>query len=216
MGMWRHLCWSLSLVILLSSLSPAQVGEDPEKLDSEMVNPWLRPAPPDGSPYIYARWTPSVIYADGKTSIKLEDNGDGTYKATIIPDQLSNHPFTKLTLYMMGLVPPDEVPPAMFLTEPDYPNYDRIPASKFDSYTIDEIIAANGGERQPAYPKAQKRFKMGFIVVTDHKPTPAECDFFAAVAKYFASKDEGTAYLTPFYTATEGRAKMVVKLPKVK
>ena len=148
--------------------------------------------------------------------LQLEDNGDGTYKATVIPDQPSNRKFSKLTLYLMGLAAPDEVPPAMFLTDPDYPNYNRIPASKFDTYTIDDIIASNNGERQPAYPKAQKRFKMGLIVVTDRKPTQAEYDFYAAIAKYFSSKDEGTAYLTPFYTTVEGRAKMVIKLPKVK
>jgi hypothetical protein len=116
----------------------------------------------------------------------------------------------------MGLIPPSEVPPVMFLREPNYPDYDRIPAGKFDTYTIGEIMAANGGERQPAYPKTQKKFRMALIIVTDHKPTKAEGDYFSAVAKYFASKDEGRAYLTPFYTATGGRAKIRTRLPKAK
>lgn len=164
----------------------------------------------------YSPYSNQVGQMAAHPQLKIEDNGDGTYKATITPDQPTNHPFTPLTLYQMGLIPPSEVPPAMFLKNPNYKNYNRIPAGQFDVYTIEEIMAANGGERQPAFPKTQKRFKTAFIVVTDHKPTKAEADFFSAVVKYFTSKDEGVAYLTPFYQTTGGRAKMKAKLPKVK
>jgi hypothetical protein len=152
--------------------------------------------------------------------LKVEDNGDGTYKVTKhdtgASKPISDQHYAPLTLYQMGLVPPSDVPPIMFLTDPDYPNYNKIPASKFDKYTIQSILAANGGERQPAYPKTQKRFRMGFIIVTDRKPTQAEYDFFSAIARYFASKEEGDNYLVPFYTAAEGKGKLVTKLPKAK
>lgn len=150
----------------------------------------------------------------------VEDNGDGTYKVTKfdtgVGKELSDQLYTPLTLYQMGLIPPEEVPPFMILRDQNVSNWNKIPAGKFDTYTIESIMTANGGKRQPAYPKTQKRFKMGFIVVTDHKPTQAECDFYSAIARYFASKGQGAHYLLPFYTATGGRAKLVTKLPKAK
>ena len=152
--------------------------------------------------------------------LELSDNGDGTYnvkKYSYGGDYgMTDRCYSKLTLYLMGLVPPDDVPPVMILTDPDYPNYSKIPASKFDSFTIEEITVANGGERSPAYPNTQKKFRMGLIVVTDHKPRAAEVDYFASLIKYFASKDEGKAYLQPFNTATGGRATLKTKMPKAR
>jgi hypothetical protein len=152
--------------------------------------------------------------------LELTDNGDGTYKAvkysTGADYTETDRGYSLLTLYLMGLVDPSDVPPVMILTDSDYPNYNKIPANKFDTYTIQQIMDSNGGERIPAYPNTQKTFRMGLVVVTDHKPTPAEVDFFASLMKFFGSKNEGTAYLQPFYTATGGRGKMITKMPKAK
>lgn len=147
--------------------------------------------------------------------LKLEDNGDGTYKATEMWDQKTDHKYSPLTLYCMGLVPPSEVPPVMILRNKDYPNFKRIPKSEFDIITIDDIIAANG-PRVPAWSKAQKKFRVGLVVVIDHKPTKAEVDFFSAVPQYFGSKDEGRYYNIPFRHATGDRAKLNTRMAKPK
>jgi len=148
--------------------------------------------------------------------LKLEDNGDGTYKATKVWDQPTERFYSPLTLYLMGLIPPSEVPPVMALKNPNYPNYNKIPAGQFDVFTIQEIMASNGGERQPAYPNTTRKFRMGFIVVTDRKPTQAQFDYFSAVARYFGSKKKGEHYLMTFYDATGGRAVLNTRLPAVK
>lgn len=147
--------------------------------------------------------------------LKLEDNGDGTYKAIEMGDQKTNRQYSPLTLYCMGLIPPSQVPPVMILRDKKYPNFNRIPESEFDIFTIDDIIAANG-QRQPAWPNTQKKFRVGLIVVIDHKPTSAEADFFSAIPQYFRSKDEGNYYLTPFRQATDGHAKLNTRMAKPK
>lgn len=148
--------------------------------------------------------------------LRLEDNGDGTYKATKVWDEQTDHPYTPLTLYLMGLIPPSEVPPVMALKNTNYPNFNKIPADQFDVFTIQDIMASNGGERQPAYPNTPRKFRMGLIVVTDRKPTQAQFDFFSAVAIYFGSKKKGDYYLMTFYDATGGRAALNTRLPAVK
>lgn len=150
--------------------------------------------------------------------LKLEDNADGTYKVTKMGDQKTKSRYSPLTLYCMGLIPPSEVPPVRILRNKDYPNYNRIPKSEFDVFTINEIMAANGGERIPAYPNTQKKFRVGFVVVIDHRPTKAEVDYFATIAKYFQSKDEGMNFDIPFYEATGGRGKLNCRMaaPKKK
>ena len=148
--------------------------------------------------------------------LKLENNGNGTYKVTKIWDEAEDHPYTPLTLYQMGLIPSSQVPPVKILRNKDYPNYDRIPEKEFDTYTIQEIMAANGGERIPKYPNTQKKFRMALIVILDKKPTQAELDYFSSLARHLGTKKKGSHYVTPFYDATGGRAKMVTKLPKLK
>jgi hypothetical protein len=75
-------------------------------------------------------------------------------------------------------------------------------------------MAANGGERQPAWPNTQKKFKVGFIFVSDRPLKQSEYDFFSWVPRYFQSKDAGMHYETPFYHATGGRGSVKTRMAK--
>jgi hypothetical protein len=146
--------------------------------------------------------------------LDLKSNGDGTYKVTQVGDRETDATYAPLTLYLMGMIPPEDVPPVMILRNENYPDYDSIPKSEFDIFTIEEIMAANGGERIPAYPNTQKKFRVGFIFVGDRKFTQAEYDFFSQIPQYFQSKDGGMNYLTPFYHATGRRGSLKCRMSK--
>lgn len=164
----------------------------------------------------YTSYANQVGQMGSLPQLKLEKNDDGTYKATKVFDEAEKHLYTPLTLYQMGLVPASKVPPVKILRNHLYPDFEGIPENEFDTYTIQQIMAANGGERIPAYPNTQKKFRMALIVVSDRKFTQAEYDYFSSMAKYLGSKENGNQYVTPFYATTGGRAKLNTRLPKVK
>jgi uncharacterized protein (TIGR03382 family) len=108
------------------------------------------------------------------------DNGDGTFTAV----KQSIYEYSDLDLYLMGLLPPDQVEPWFVLENPtnciDSAAKDGscAPLDAFlfqaDSYTvtadrrditIEDVIAAEG-ERTPAWPDAPDEFDVSFILVT--------------------------------------------------
>jgi len=141
----------------------------------------------------------------------LVDNGDGTWRVEREPGD--NMPYSKLDLYVMGLIPPEEVPPVHLLINPDFSDPQRVTAERVETYTIEQLMAAEGGERVPSWRESQKEFNIAFIAVKNKEFTPAEFAFFSLVAKYFTSKEQGDLGLTTFYTATGGRATLNAKLP---
>ena len=107
------------------------------------------------------------------------DNGDGTFTAK----KLDVFKFSDLDLYLMGLLPPDEVAPWFLIEEPTncidsaQPNMECAPADAFqfkaESYTvsgtrrdltIDDVIEFEG-PRVPAFGDAPKDFDVSFIVL---------------------------------------------------
>ena len=92
-------------------------------------------------------------------------------------------------------------------------NWGRVPKSEFDIYTIEQIMAASGGQRSPL--KGKKKYTMGFVVVSDQNFSQAEFDYFSLVAKNYGSREGvGEEYFTPFHYQTSGLASMRAKLPK--
>ena len=108
------------------------------------------------------------------------DNGDGTFTAF----KQDIYEYSDLDLYLMGLLPPDQVQPWFVLENPsncvDSAAKDGgcAPFDAFvfeaDSYTInatrrditvEDVIAAEG-ERTPAWPDAPDEFDVSFVVVT--------------------------------------------------
>lgn len=107
------------------------------------------------------------------------DNGDGTFTAL----QQDLYEYSDLDLYLMGLLPPDQVEPWFVLEDVSNcvdsaaPDGGCAPPDAFlfqaDSYTvnatrrditIDDVIAAEG-PRTPAWPEAPDEFDVSFLLV---------------------------------------------------
>ncbi len=107
------------------------------------------------------------------------DNGDGTFTA-IKHDVFT---FSDLDLYLMGLIPPEEVEPFFVITDPHdcidsaLPNGECAPASghqfQADSYTVSgtrvdltiEDVIASEGPRVPAWPDAPDTYDVSFLLI---------------------------------------------------
>lgn len=149
--------------------------------------------------------------------LSLTKNADGTWKARKIQSGVDDAGvgYAPLTLYTMGLAPASAVPPVMVLNNTAWPDYNRIPANQFTTFTIDDIQDALGGPRVPAWPTAKKKFRMALIVLTDHTPTAAEGDFFSDIVRFLCSNAKPVDYAVPFKHATGGAGRLSGKLPKV-
>jgi hypothetical protein len=157
----------------------AAFGEDPsEILLGRSSAHWNFYMHTDGSPIEGHRWI---------------DHGGGDFEAV----KLDAYQFSDLDLYLMGLMPPEEVQPWFVITEP----HDCIDSSKEDKscapvdafgfkadqyrvkgsrvdITIDDVIAAEG-PRVPAYPDAPNEFNLSFILIK--RPDETLCDEEIAV-----------------------------------
>jgi hypothetical protein len=128
----------------------------------------------------------------------------------------TTEPYSPLELYVMGLIPPEEVPPIHILTKPDLTEQTSITAGSSRTVTIEEIMAAEGGSRLPSHEDSQKDFTMAFIVAQDHPYDDAAYAFFSLISYQLTSKEGPSEYqqsLAPFYWATGGRATIETKLP---
>ncbi len=141
----------------------------------------------------------------------LLDNGDGTWRIDREPGD--NTPYSDLDLYAMGLIPASEVGPISTLVDPDTTDAGRVTCTTIETTTIDDIIAAEGGERVPDFADSPKEFSIAMVVVKNAEFTPAEFAFYSLVAKYFASTEQGDWSLTTFHQATGGRATLNPLLP---
>jgi hypothetical protein len=150
------------------------------------------------------------VFADDVVG-HLVDNGDGTYR--IVPQAPDAEAFAPLELYLMGLIPPEEVPPVHRLINPDYSDPNRVTAEQVETITIQQLMAAEGGPRIPDHTASPKTFTAAFIAVSDRSFSQAEYDFFSAMAEYLASTAAPKAYVAPFYAATGGRATLETSLP---
>jgi hypothetical protein len=143
---------------------------------------------------------PDVKYGSGH----LKDNGDGTWR--IERDPSDNDLYSSLDLYAMGLIPSTEVMPVHLLFNPDLTDHLKVTADSMITYTIEDIITDEGGERIPSFQDSPKEFNVAFIVVKNKSFTTAEYAYYSSIAKYFASQEQGELSLTTFYHATGGRA----------
>jgi hypothetical protein len=139
--------------------------------------------------------------------------GDETW--TLIPNIVAE-PYSPLELYVMGLIPPEEVPPIHILSAPDTTDPEAIKAGSYDTVTIEEIMAVEGGERNPPWTESQKDFTMAFIVSQDRPYDDAAYAFFSLMSYQLTSLDPPSEYkshLAPFHWATGGRATLETALP---
>ncbi len=139
-------------------------------------------------------------------------NGDGTWR--LIPNN-QNEPYSPLELYLMGLIPPEQVPPIHILTSPNLSDPQRITAASVRTVTIEQIMAAEGGARVPNYATSPKLFNLAYIVTQDGPYNGAAYAFFSLMSHALISRagPETKDMYAPFYWATGGRASLNTRLP---
>jgi hypothetical protein len=139
-------------------------------------------------------------------------NGDDTWRLIANTDV---EPYSPLELYMMGLIPAEEVPPIHLLSGPDMGDLEHITFQSVRTVTIEDILAAEGGERVPSDADSQKEFNLGFIVTQDIPYNDAAYAFFSLLAYQLMTRHEPLEWdsLAPFYWATGERATLQTRLP---
>jgi hypothetical protein len=154
----------------------------------------------------------AFYFADSGDVGRFAYNGDETWHL------VSNRevpPYSPLELYIMGLIPPEEVPDVHILQSPDLSEPERITAASYQTITIEQIMAAEGGPRIPSSDEAQKDFTLAFIVTQDVPYNDAAYAFFSLLSYDLMSLDPPHEYgnLAPFHWATGGRATLDTRLP---
>ncbi len=139
-------------------------------------------------------------------------NGDETWHLVA---NTEIEPYSPLELYIMGLIPPEEVPPVHILQSPNASNLNRITAASYRTVTIDQIMQAEGGARSPSAGESQKDFSVAFIVTQDVPYNSAAYAYFSLLAYSLETRDppRENSSLAPFYWATGGRATLTARLP---
>ncbi|MCP4659085.1 MAG: hypothetical protein GY856_27060 [bacterium] len=126
--------------------------------------------------YIRSHWS---FYFHSDASVMLgndiRDNGDGTFLTVGGPRR-----FGDLDLYLMGLIPPEQVRELFYVDNVDNPTHDRKPEGGVTiigdrvNVSIDQIIAVEGA-RIPSSVESQKHFRVAFVLLTaDGKPPRRE------------------------------------------
>jgi hypothetical protein len=143
---------------------------------------------------------------------RLASNGDGTWRLVPVAE---NEVYAPLELYIMGLVPAEDVPPMHILSELDLANSERITAASVQTVTLEDIIAAHGGTRSPTPDESQKAFATAFIVVQDDPFTDAEYVYYSLLSYHLMSRNPPEEFdqYAPFAWATGGRAALDTRLP---
>ena len=137
--------------------------------------------------------------------------GNGDYRLNFVGP---SNEFNDLELYLMGLLPPEEVGDHfVFKDQNQVTDDEAILKGPVEWVTIQDIVASDG-IRRPAFSESQKDFRIATIVLSkDRLLTPDEMAFFDHMAArgeareplhYTSGFSEGTSY--PWYLATGARS----------
>lgn len=150
----------------------------------------------DASPMDYDE---SELKLPSGTSIDWVDNGDGTFSQRRIGQ--GEYRFSKLDLYLMGLIPPDDVG-EFFLIKNPKPSGKKVRGTRV-TLGIDNILLANG-RRMPASLRSPKSFTNAFILLTKN----------ASKATVFAKKIDSIRerYTRAFASSTGDVARVITTL----
>ena len=141
--------------------------------------------------------------------------GDGNYRCNYVGNKLD---FNDMELYLMGLQPSSSVGSHFVFTNQSQTCDDGILYGPTETVTVEDVINQHG-LRMPAYPFAQKKFRVATIVVTQSFLSDQEMDFF----DYFAARGSfmvpvpftsgfASGITWPFYVATGGRGCLVTTI----
>lgn len=127
-------------------------------------------------------------------------------------------PYAPLELYLMGLVPPEEVPPVPILIDvvsnDGLPGFKRlIRARGMRTVTIDDIIAKHG-LRPLATTEEERTFRVGFVLVTAEEPTDEQIEVGDNWVQEVSCQKPVTLTAYCFGDATRGLGIMKVDMPE--
>lgn len=136
----------------------------------------------------------------------IRDNGDGSFTTVAATET-----YSKLDRYMMGLIPPSQVPPFFFVRtgtggQGDSPQVGRIFNGTRVNVTVNDVIAVEG-PREPASGQSQKKFRIAFIFFADPTLGGPRSEDVAQVNKI------RKAWQSFFRKATGKKGKVVTALP---
>lgn len=115
-------------------------------------------------------------YLGGWLPGTLEEVGDGLWQAldaageegfSPVGPGSGNHPYSPLELYLMGLLPPDSVPPFQVAEDAEWvvESAGLFRASGIKTVTVDDLIATHG-PRVPGFPETPREFRGAYVVVS--------------------------------------------------
>jgi hypothetical protein len=145
---------------------------------------------------------------------KLEGDAYRTTEDSVAP----NSKYTDMELYLMGMLPADQVAPHFIFANQDQKLCDGCVLRGAVPFTVDQVIAAYG-PRVPAYGQAQTKFRVAIVVAS---PTPLSqdemmlLDYFAARGSLKTPVNFSSGFLkgiaNPFYVATGGRGCLIMTI----
>ena len=157
---------------------------------------------------------------------ELADNGDGTFE--VLQPRFSNPTrFAPLELYLMGVLPADEVPEVKVLRGVDERTLsvgDVVEPESVRVVTMADIIDIHGPRRPSAADiETPKTFRVGTVLLAPGRmASAAEMTLYSRFLRHAASQagiDDGLGRLffrqPSFHTATDGRAQLVTALGEV-
>lgn len=147
---------------------------------------------------------------EGATTYLVDDFG-------LVANGGDSVPYAPLELYLMGLIPSQEVQPIPILVDVEedtrLPDHRRaIRARSLRTVTIDDIIDAHG-PRELA-PPSERSFRAAFVLVTEEEPTMEQIELADTWAAIFGCLEPHMSRLC-FEDATRGLATMEIELPEV-
>ena len=129
------------------------------------------------------------------------DNGDGTFTRAATPGSMP-YGMSALDLYVMGMIPPTQVPDTFLLDAADGVNpWGTIKAMKVP-VRIEDIVAAMG-PREPASDASRRDFRLGvYLLHEDGRPPRADLleraqALTATIPEYFATATGGRMQVVP-------------------
>ena len=154
----------------------------------------------------------------GGHATTIQDLGNGQY---VIPRNSSisttGGRYSLLELYLMGLVPAEEVPPHQVLVNPSILGLVEgqedlivVAADQLATVTIEDVIDSHGA-RLPTHEEAQKSFRMGTVVISDRPLSPLELAYHDRQAEWFGSDRD---HEHSFAAATGYRATMDTRMER--
>lgn len=156
----------------------------------------------------------------GPYNLTFTPNGSGGYSVGV-GDPINQTTFNTMELYLMGLIPPEEVA-TFFVLNDQKQNVNVgqvLQPSEVTTVTVNDVIAAHG-PRVPASTQAQKDFRSATIVLSEQLLDAHAMAFYDYFARRAEEKQQlpfasgvVTGTCNPWFLATGSRSEMVSKIP---